>query len=138
MDWTNPKDHVTPHFTVADACLLHAFNRLGTPTDGMDPAKLIVLCQKMEEIRELLGYPINVHCMFRSPEYNLKIGAPAHDPHSTNAACDFDCNPHLTIAQVQGILEPKLEALGIRMERNTATWCHIDLWPVGHNRFFYV
>ena len=138
MDWTNPKEHITPHFTVRDATFLHAFNRLATTADGMDTAKLIVLCQKMEQIRALLGYPINVHCMYRSPEYNLKIGAPAHDVHALSEACDFDCFPHLTIVQVQAILEPKLEELGIRMERNTKTWVHVDVHPVIHQRYFNV
>lgn len=136
MDWTKPTDHVSPHFTISDACLLHAFNRLATAADGMDTAKLIALCAKMEQIRGILGQPINVHCMFRSPEYNLKIGAPAHDVHSMSLACDFDCAPHLTIAQIQAILEPQLEQLGIRMERNTPTWVHVDLHPVMNARYF--
>lgn len=137
MNWANPKDHVTPHFTVKDACYLHQWNRLATVVDGMDTAKLIILCQKMEQIRTLLNCPINSHCMYRSPEYNKQIGASAHDPHSLNSACDFDVNPHMTIIQAQAILEPKLAELGIRMERNTPTWIHIDLCPVIHNRYFY-
>jgi uncharacterized protein YcbK (DUF882 family) len=137
MDWTNPNEQITQHFTVADAAMLHAFNRLGTPADGMDPDKLITLCQKMEQIRALLGYAINVHCMYRSPAYNVKIGAPEHDVHSMSLACDFDCAPHLTIDQIHDILEPKLEEMGIRMERNTPTWVHIDLHPVMNQRYFY-
>lgn len=136
MDWTNPAAHITPHFTVRDACFLHAFNRLATAADGMDTAKLTVLCQKMEQVRALLGQPMTVHCMFRSPEYNLKIGAPAHDVHSMSEAADFDCAPHLTIVQVQAILEPKLAELGLRMERNTPTWVHLDVHPVIHQRYF--
>lgn len=136
MDWTNPKDHVTPHFTIADACMLHALNRLATAADGMDTDKLVILCNKMEEIRALINCPINVHCMFRSPAYNLQIGAPEHDVHSMSLACDFDCNGHLTIDQVKAILEPKLEELGIRMEKGTTTWVHIDLHPVIHQRYF--
>lgn len=143
MDWTNPADHVTSHFTVADAAMLHSFNRLATPADGMNPDKLIVLCQKMEQVRDVLSQafgkdcPLNVHCMYRSPEYNKQIGAPPNDVHSFSEACDFDCGQHLTIAQVQAILEPQLEALGIRMERNTPSWVHVDVHPVGHARYFY-
>lgn len=142
MDWSNPNEHVTTHFTVRDACMLHALNRLGLVSEGMDTAKLVVLCQKMEEIRALLSAalgkdcPINVHCMYRSPDYNKKIGAPPNDVHAMSMACDFDCGKNLTIVQVQAILEPKLEQLGIRMERNTPTWVHIDTHPVIHQRYF--
>jgi hypothetical protein len=87
----------------------------------------------------MLGVPINVHCMYRSPAYNLEQGIlkpTGMDVHAMNMACDFDASPNLTIQQVKDILEPMLEQLGIRMERGTTTWCHIDLHPVGNARYF--
>lgn len=138
IDWSDPTSQVTEHFTVNDACMLHKWNRLATTDDGIDTDKLLTLCQKMEEIRALIGFPLNVHCMFRSPDYNKLIGAPPNDVHSQNLACDFDANPHMSCDDVKSLLLPQLEQLGIRMENNGqgASWVHVDLHPVVHARFF--
>ena len=101
---------------------LHAWNRLANESDGLTEEgkeKLIILCNKMEEIRELLSCPINVHCMYRSPEYNKEIvKAIPNDVHASFQACDFDTNGHHTIEEAQAILEPKLEELGIIVSFN--------------------
>jgi hypothetical protein len=139
MDWTNSSDQVTEHFSVGDALTLHAENRLATEADGADFDKLTTLCQKMEEIRDALGCPINVHCMFRSQAYNTSQGIkPAADVHSMNLACDFDTDGSHTIDEARAILEPLLEQLGIRMEQGSPTWVHIDLHPVVNARYFSV
>ena len=141
IDWTDPKCQVTAHFNVADCLMLHSWNRLATPeqdgvTDG-GKARLVTLCQKMEEIRTLLGCSINVHCMYRSPDYNAQVvKAIPNDVHARFEACDFDAGSKHTIDEVHSILEPKLEEMGIRMERNTPTWVHIDLHTVGNARYF--
>lgn len=140
IDWSNPKCPVTEHFTVADACMLHSWNRLANEADGFDNAakeKIIAVCKKMEEIRAFLGCPITVHCMFRSQKYNQEIvKAIPNDVHAQSLACDFDCNGHLTIAEVHSKLESVLEKMGIRMERDTDTWVHVDLHPVINARYF--
>lgn len=140
IDWTDPKCQVTEHFTVNDCLMLHSWNRLATAADGADFDKLITLCNKLEEIRTLLNCPINVHCMFRSKEYNIaqSILLPTgNDVHAQCLAVDLDCNSNLTIQNVKDILEPKLEALGIRLERGTTNWVHVDLRPPGPSgRYF--
>jgi hypothetical protein len=137
IDWTNPNEQVTEHFTVNDCLMLHSWNRLATADDGADLDKLATLCAKMEEVRNALGCPINVHCMFRSQAYNQSQNIkPVADVHSMSLACDFDCNATMSIDDVHAKLEPLLESLGIRMERNTTTWVHIDLHPVGNARYF--
>jgi len=140
IDWSSPSNRVTEHFTVADACMLHSWNRLANSDDGFDDAakvKIANLCSKMEEIRAFLGCPIDVHCMFRSQKYNQEVvKAIPNDVHAQSLACDFDCNGHFTIDEVHAKLEPVLESMGIRMERNTPTWIHIDLHPVVNARYF--
>lgn len=138
--WANELCDVTGHFTVKDALMLHSWNRLGTEQDGADFGKLITLCEKMEQIRDILGCPINVHCMFRSQDYNNAQNIkPAADVHSMSLACDFDCNGHLSIQEIKDRLEPLLEDLKIRMEYGTTTWVHIDLHEVGPSgRYFKV
>ena len=140
IDWLSPDCKITEHFTVADACMLHSWNRLANETDGCNDAmkaKLVVLCQKMEEIRTFLGCSMNVHCMFRSQQYNQQVvKAIPNDVHAQGLAIDFDCNGTMTIDQLHAKLEPVLAQYGIRMERNTPTWCHLDLHPVGNARYF--
>jgi len=140
MDWTNPTDHVTDHFTVNDCLMLHNWNRLATEADGADFDKLTILCQKLEEVRAALGAPMSVHCMFRSTQYNIAQGIllpTGKDVHTQNLACDFDCNSTMSIQDVKDKLEPLLDQLDIRMERGTATWVHVDLRAPGPSgRYF--
>jgi hypothetical protein len=141
-DWTNPQDHVTEHFTVADALTLHNWGRLATAGDGADTDKLTALCQKLEDVRAALGCAMNVHCMFRSKAYNLEQGIlppTGADVHSFSEACDFDCGSNMTIQEVKDKLQPLLRELGIRMEFGTTTWVHVDLHGVGPSgRYFHV
>lgn len=143
MPYVNNFSHtdqmVTAHFSVKDMCFLHQWGRLATTAEGMDIVKLTTLANKMEEVRTILGnIPMNSHCGYRSPAYNKLIGANEDDPHSRSEAMDFDCLPALSCDEVKLILEPHLESLGIRMEKNGdgATWVHLDLCPVIHNRYF--
>jgi hypothetical protein len=140
IDWISPDSKVTEHFTVADACMLHGWNRLANETDGFTDLmknNMITLCQKMEEIRAFLNCPMTVHCMFRSQQYNQEVvHAIPNDVHAQGLAIDFDCNATMTIDEVHAKLEPVLEQFGLRMERNTPTWVHLDLHPVGNARYF--
>lgn len=135
IDWTDPKAKITEHFTVSDAIMLHSWNRLANESDGLTEDlkdKLIVLCKKMEEIRLLVGCPINVHCMFRSMKYNQEVvKAIPNDVHARAEAADWDALPTLTIEQAKEKIRPNLESLQIRMESGTATWIHNDVHPVG-------
>jgi uncharacterized protein YcbK (DUF882 family) len=137
IDWSSPDAKVTEHFTVYDALQLHQWKRLATTSDGVDYGNIEKICRKMEEVRSFLGVPINAHCTYRSPAYNKLCGAPEHDVHSMSLAMDFDCNDHMTIEEVKAKLEPELERLGIRMERGTTSWVHLDIHTVGHARYFY-
>ena len=138
IDWTNGSDQVTPHFIVNDCLMLHSWNRLATEADGADFNALQTLCNKLEEIRTLLNCPINVHCCFRSQDYNKSQNInPNADVHSFSEACDFDCGNNLTIQEIKDILIPQLESLNIRLEKGTTTWVHIDLRiPGPSGRYF--
>jgi hypothetical protein len=140
IDWTDPTAQVTPHFIVNDALMLHNWNKLATEEDGCNFNRLETLCQKLEEIRTLLNCPMNVHCMFRSKEYNIEqsiLLPTGADVHSMSLACDFDCNKDMSIQDVKDALESQLDSLGIRMEKGTTTWVHVDLHSVGPSgRYF--
>ena len=144
ISWNDPTCEVTPFFTVNDCLMLHRWSRLATKADGADFGKLTTLCQKLEEVRAILGCPMNVHCMFRSTKYNLEqkimVAKDGLDVHALSEACDFDCNENLTTDEVKAALMPHLESLGIRMENNgpNSSWIHLDLHEVIHSRFFSV
>jgi len=141
LDWTDGSCMVSKYFSVANCLTLHSWNRLATPEDGFNQNQLLTLCVKLDQVREILGFPMNVHCIFRSQAYNTSQNiSPAADVHSMSLACDFDVGPHLTTDEVKAKLLPMLEELGIRMENNGpgAAWVHIDIHPVIHNRYFTV
>lgn len=141
IDWSNPGDKITPHFSVGEATSLRNWNRLANEDDdGLTVdirASLLDTCVIMEAIRAHLGSPILVHCMFRSEKYNTEQGIhPAKDVHSMGMACDFNC-PGVSIQEVKDKLEPVLEKFNIRMEKGTTTWVHIDTRQPGPSgRYF--
>jgi hypothetical protein len=140
MDWTNASENVTEHFTVGDCLTLHAWGRLGTEADGADFDKLLASCQVLEQVREVLGCAMNIHCVFRSTAYNLAqniLPPTGRDVHSMCIAADFDCGNSLSIQEVKDKLEPILDQLGIRMEKGTTNWIHVDTHSVGPSgRYF--
>lgn len=141
IDWIDPLAQVTDHVTVAECLRLERENRMATEADGLNDQiknNLIRLCEKIEEVRTLIGCPIRIHSMYRPPWYSELVGGTATDVHTRGLAVDFDCFPDATCDVVKSVLLPKLAALGIRMEDNGvgALWVHIDTAPVVNNIFF--
>ena len=105
---------------------------------------LIKLASVMDIIRERFGKPIGCTSVLRPARYNewkypYGVGGAPGSAHTEGKACDFTV---MTIPpdEVQHELAPHLENLGIRMERHTSTWTHIDIRNPGRegNRHFYV
>jgi hypothetical protein len=135
IDWTKATSMITEHFSVGEAIALHSWNRLANENDGLTDeikAKIIKTCQMMEKIRAILGCPLNIHCMFRSQQYNKEVvGAIPNDVHARGEAADWDANQHYTIDQAKSKIRPFLDQLNIRMEGATTTWIHNDWHAVG-------
>ena len=143
MDWTDKTQRVSPHFTVEDCLWLHTWGKLASEADGLtDEIKtnLILTCNKMELVRDLIGTPIHVHSMYRPPAYSLLVGGSETDVHTKGMACDFEAVYALSCDQIKALLLTHLDILGLRMEDNGvgAGWVHIDTKiPLpGHVRFF--
>lgn len=147
INWLDPKCQITPHFTVKDALWLPSWQVLHQPSEA-EKANLFKLMNKMEEIREYLGRPINVHVTLRplsvnapgSPyhgrNYNAAIGGAPKSAHTLGLAMDF--NPYsMTCDDARAALERELVPMNIRMENKPASnWVHIDLMPPNPNRYF--
>lgn len=141
IDWSNPNSSITQHFTVGNALMLHQWNRIATEKDGVTPevqSNIKALCEKLEQVMQILGCGMNIHCIFRSVEYNQEVlHSLPHDVHSMGEGIDMDCGPHYTIQQVKDKLEPLLNQLQIRMEYGTSSWIHLDIHSVGPSgRYF--
>ena len=141
IDWTNPEDKVSPHFTVKDAIWLPSWNRLATEQDGLNDdiksALLDLFTNCMEPLYELLG-PIITHVSYRPEAYNKLIGGAPNSGHKLGKCCDFHASAHsINEAKDLILLHNMLEKLNCRMEKGTSSWIHIgnDYTP-GHNRFF--
>lgn len=141
IDWTNPKDKVSNHFTIREALWLPQWNRLADASDGLDKQiklNIIELANRMDSIRELLAAAINVHCWYRPSDYNELVKGATNSSHKLGKAVDFDVTG-FTCDQIRTKLEPHLEFYQLRMEQMPGgTWVHLDTrdpGPSGH-RFF--
>lgn len=148
INWSNPTDKVSDHFTVKECLFLPKWNRLATESDGLTDAiktNLINTCDAMDTVRDYFGASINTHCMFRPELYNILVKGAKSSAHLFGQACDFDVSGK-TCKEVQDkiLADKKLEIWLMRMEDNTKdntilpTWIHLDLrTPLpGHPRFF--
>lgn len=148
IDWTNPTDKVSNHFTVKECLWLPKWNRMTTEADGLTETvkiNLVTLCYKLDAVRDYFGASVNVHCTFRPELYNALVKGAKNSAHLFGMAMDFDVSGlSCKDAQNKILLDKKLEEWEMRMEDNTKgntvppTWIHLDLRSVlpGHNRFF--
>jgi len=145
IDWNEPTQMLTPHFSVKDAIYLPTWKRLANSDDGLDDtvkANSIKLMNQMEIVRAHFGKPINVHVSYRPLAYNKAIGGALHSAHSEGLAMDFDI-PGMNCDDVRSALTANnnalLEEWKMRCENMLhGNWVHLDLRelaPGGH-RFF--
>lgn len=148
INWLNPDDKISRHFSVREAVYLPQWERLATEQDGLNifvKSYLVTFFAKMDSVRGIIGKPVKSHVAFRPIDYNslpTVKGSPdsAHMCSGPWAAIDFSV-PGMTCDEVRTLLLPKLSSLGLRMEQSEgANWVHLDSKPVtdGSVRFFKV
>ena len=100
-------------------------------------ANLISVCQRAQQVREILGNePLTFTSGFRPTYYNRLIKGAKYSGHITGEALDFK-HKTKTAQQCRNILEPHLKELRIRMEKHKGTWTHIDTKAPGRTgRYF--
>ena len=124
MDWSNPQEKISNHFTVKEACWLPSWGKLHTPTQ-QEQENILKSAEMMDKIRDFLNKPISIHCWIRPTEYNKAIGGAPASMHITGLAVDFDCGENCDDTRAK--LLPQLTVWDIRMERHAGPWVHIDL-----------
>lgn len=141
IDWSNPNEKISDHFTVRESIWLPSWNRMATPEDGLNDEvneNLIYLFHAMDKIREFIAKPIRVHVAYRPVEYNREIGGARASAHIIGKAVDWDCGEFCDETRMR--LISMLKVWDVRMEnRQGSNWVHIDTMPVvdGGNRYFY-
>lgn len=138
-DWSDRLSHITPNFTVYEACWLPSVSCLYFPTYE-ERQNLTRLCKTMEKIRALVGKPINVHCQIRPKWYNALPGINGSEKsyHILGMACDFRV-VGMNCDVVRELLRKNADVLDICIEdRPGSAWVHIDTGlPRAHGgRFF--
>ena len=77
--------NLTEHFTFAD------YGKKQTGTIPIDAAALLH-AQLLEEFRQWLGRPMNVHAWYRTAAYNKKVGGVSTSSHLKGTATDWSTN----------------------------------------------
>lgn len=150
IDWTNPECNISKYFKVKEALMLPSFGVLHIPSEA-EKINIIAMALRMDQVRELVGKAIKVHCWIR-PErvrciepkfdglnYNKKVGGSKSSHHVVGNAVDFHVvgfEGAVGCHQIRQLLLPKLEELGLRMEDLSGGWVHLDCGPVKSKRFF--
>ena len=148
-DWTDPTSMVSNHFSVKECTLLPSWGVMHQ-TSAAEQANIARTAQVMDQVRELLGRPMNIHCWIRPTQancpgsshdgdnYTVAAGSTApHSAHIIGLAVDFDCGEDCDTTRQT--LMPVLESMGLRMEnRPQSNWVHLDIAevPPGGHRFF--
>lgn len=145
----DPAAMISKHFSFREALYLHTWGRMAGPADGLTHDVLAriawFLRTQMDEVRDWLGAPINVHCCWRPKLYNQdpRIKGSTHSTHMALvdyrgkplfpeemiAAMDFDVEG-FKCDDIRTKLFPQLEIWGLRMEdRPGSDWVHLDSSP---------
>ena len=140
IDWGKCSSPVSAHFTVSECLYLPKWNRLANEHDGLNDeikGNLILLCTKLDTVRDFFKKPMIVHCMYRPKEYNSLIGGAVGSAHIEGLAIDFHVI-NRSCDEVREMLLPLLEQWKFRMEDLPGSnWVHLDLRDPGYgNRFF--
>lgn len=141
INWADPKQMLSTYFSVREALYLPTWGRMADESDGLNDTiknNLLDLCSKLDLIRELLGCPMLVHCMYRPTKYNELVGGAPASAHLDGKAIDFDLGQAMPLQKARLILVQVLDKYELRMEDNgpAAGWIHLDTAPVVHNRYF--
>ena len=88
---------------------------------------LTQLADVLEEIRTLLGTPIEVTSGFRCPALNSAVGGVDDSAHLYGCACDFVAPEYGSVTKIIERIRPAIAALGIDQLIHEGDWVHLGL-----------
>ena len=141
IDWCDPKEHITEHFTVHEALFLPSWKVYHIPSEE-EKSNIMAVALVMEKIRKLFKHapitvnswirPNSVSClseMYDLENYNYVVGGAPRSMHLFGSAVDFTVKGYGNAdgcMQARHILLPHLKDFGIRLENLDRNWIHID------------
>ena len=84
---------MSEHFSLQELCQSDWADRNGVTNEpDKEAAKnLLLLAEKLEEVRAILGHPIHINSGYRSPKVNKAIGGSPTSSHQYGLAADITC-----------------------------------------------
>lgn len=86
-----PRTLLSPNFSLEELTFSRDHPHIRNMPMGADLDHLRSTALKMEEVRLLLGHPIDVDSGYRSPELNLAVRGVVTSAHCEGYAVDFTC-----------------------------------------------
>lgn len=119
---------LTPHFSLEELCHSDTANAEGIDnTPSLQVSKnLTVTAQMLEQVRTLLGHPIQVTSGFRCPTLNARVGGVSNSAHLYGMAADILCPDFGTPLEVcYRIANSGIKFDQLIHEHLAADWTHI-------------
>lgn len=118
---------LSEHFTLAEFCNSQAAirNRLDNRPGDVEIANMKRLAALLEEVRALVGKPINVSSAYRSPAVNKAVGGSSSSAHMKGLAADITVSGMTAKALATLISMSKIDFDQLILEGNS--WVHIGL-----------
>jgi zinc D-Ala-D-Ala carboxypeptidase len=113
-----------PEFLHSDTALQH--NIENHPSWDVVEA-LARLADVLEQIRALLGVPVQVTSGFRCTALNSAVGGVADSAHLFGCACDFVAPEYGDITDIIQAVQPAMVSLGIDQLIHEGDWVHLGL-----------
>ena len=123
---------MSPHFTYEELTFSQTALRKRIDNTPNDEARdnLHTLAYGLEEVRALLGAPMNISSGYRSPKLNAAVGGAKHSAHMKGLAADFIAPRFGTPA---GIVA-EIKASSINFDQcivEFGRWVHFAVPPAG-------
>lgn len=130
---------ITEHFSYSEATHSNTARAHGIDNvPSLDVMQnIIVAAHGMEEVRKLLGHPVNVSSWFRSEHVNKLVGGSKTSDHMQGYSVDFTCpkfGSAYDVAQAILLSSIKFDQLIYETNSKGSKWVHISFAPRGRNQ----
>jgi hypothetical protein len=119
---------MSEHFSKAELTFSSTAERLGidnTPPNDIT-INILSTAELLEQVRTLLGHPMNIDSGYRCPKLNQAVGGAGNSAHMTGYAVDFTCPQFGTPLEIVKAIRAMMNFDQLIQE---GTWVHISFAP---------